>query len=114
MQGHQKTWDETRSPQWKYLLSKENRQRKLKREVWEENTEREGEGKQRNKKSRKAKQLRKEERAVKKLSKSGKEIIYTASPGNTHGGYGRFHSADMDIMKEMKSLKNNVESDKTT
>ena len=36
MQGHQKTWDETRSPQWKYLLSKENRQRKLKREVWED------------------------------------------------------------------------------
>ena len=103
MQGHQRPWDETKSPQWKYLLSKENRQRKLKREK-EIGSE---DGELTTQSVSKRKRLRKESRAIKKKTKAGKEIVYSASPG-------RFYDAEMNIMKEMKKMNNNAESNKTT
>ena len=79
-------WDESRSPQWRYLLSK-NSQEKREREKREERMERtEGELKKRVSKRKKANQERyRENRKLK--SKSGREILYSASPGGEKDRY---------------------------
>jgi len=84
-------WDESQSPQWRYLLSQESRARKglvRKKKSIEEIT---GEGEiKRNKQSVRAshkKKMRKEDRAPSSssdalgLTKKGKKIVYSASPG---------------------------------
>ncbi len=88
-------WDESQSPQWRYLLSQESRARKglvRKKKSIEEIT---GEGEiKRNKQSVRAshrKMMRKEDRTPSSskdalgLTKKGKKIVYSASPG--HGRY---------------------------
>ena len=89
-------WDESQSPQWRYLLSQESRARKglvRKKKSIEEIT---GEGEiKRNKQSVRAshKKMRKEDRTSPSssfkedlgLTKKGKKIVYSASPG--HGRY---------------------------
>ena len=91
-------WDESQSPQWRYLLSQESRARKglvRKKKSIEEIT---GEGEiKRNKQSVRAshrKMMRKEDRTSPSsssskdalgLTKKGKKIVYSASPG--HGRY---------------------------
>ena len=89
-------WDESQSPQWRYLLSQESRARKgllRKKKSIEEIT---GEGEiKRNKQSvrasHKKKKMRKEDRnnhvpkssssADLGLTKKGRKIVYSASPG---------------------------------
>ena len=88
-------WDESQSPQWRYLLSRESRARKglvrKKKKSIEEIT---GEGEiKRNKQSVRAshkKKMRKEDRmkndhvpksSTLGLTKKGKKIVYSASPG---------------------------------
>ncbi len=86
-------WDESQSPQWRYLLSQESRARKgllRKKKSIEEIT---GEGEiKRNKQSVRAshKKMRKEDRTPPSsssskedlgLTKKGKKIVYSASPG---------------------------------
>ncbi len=81
MSGHQREWDENRSPQWKYLLRNESQAR---REL-QKALEKDGEGEiKANKKSRKKKEREANARrgGAHKLNKAGKKIIYTASPGN--------------------------------
>ena len=68
MQGHQRKWDETKSPQWKYLLSNENRRRRR-----EDNKEEQIKLKSVSKR----KKLRVER---KKHTKKGKPIVYSATP----------------------------------
>jgi len=73
--GEKRQWDETRSPQWRYLLSKDSKERRnaeKRREKAERELARSGE-------ERKAQEGRQENRKLK--SKSGKEILYSASPG---------------------------------
>ena len=84
-------WDESQSPQWRYLLSQESRARKgllRKKKSIEEIT---GEGEiKRNKQSVRAshkKKMRKEKSSSGDLglTKKGRKIVYSASPG--HGRY---------------------------
>ena len=81
-------WDESQSPQWRYLLSQESRARKglvRKKKSIEEIT---GEGEiKRNKQSVRASKKRKEKSSSGDLglTKKGRKIVYSASPG--HGRY---------------------------
>jgi len=84
-------WDESQSPQWRYLLSQESRARKgllRKKKSIEEIT---GEGEiKRNKQSVRASKKRKDKTSSSGdlgLTKKGKKIVYSASPGHGHERY---------------------------
>ena len=84
--GEKRTWDETRSPQWRYLLSKDSQEKRNQRKSEERAEQAEGELKKGiSKHKRKAQERHRENRKLK--SKSGKEIIYSASPGGEKGRY---------------------------
>ena len=95
MPGHQKHWDETMSPQWRYLLSGESKEKKARRKL--EELLPEGEGVNANNTKRLSKKARKEQKKKVKeekskknndgllLTKSGKPIVFSASPDNTRG-----------------------------
>ncbi len=82
-------WDESQSPQWRYLLSQESRARKglLRRKKKKSMEEITGEGEiKRNKQSVRAshkKMMRKEKSSSDALglTKKGRKIVYSASPG---------------------------------
>ena len=75
--SEKRTWDESRSPQWRYLLGKDSQERRAKEKRMEQA---EGELKRGvSKRKRLAQERRTEKRKLK--SKSGKEIVYSASPG---------------------------------
>ena len=84
--GEKRTWDESRSPQWRYLLSKDSKA-KREREKREQRMEQaEGELKRGvSKHKRKAQERHQENRKLK--SKSGREILYSASPGGENSSY---------------------------
>ena len=79
-------WDESQSPQWRYLLSQESRARKglvRKKKSIEEIT---GEGEiKRNKQSVRASHKKRKDKSSSNedlgLTKKGKKIVYSASPG---------------------------------
>ena len=81
-------WDESQSPQWRYLLSQESRARKglvRKKKSIEEIT---GEGEiKRNKQSVRASHKKRKDRSSSSsnedlgLTKKGRKIVYSASPG---------------------------------
>ena len=76
-------WDESQSPQWRYLLSQESRARKglvRKKKSIEEIT---GEGEiKRNKQSVRASHKKRKDRMPSLgLTKKGRKIVYSASPG---------------------------------
>ncbi len=81
-------WDESQSPQWRYLLSQESRARKgllRKKKSIEEIT---GEGEiKRNKQSVRASHKKRKEKTSSSedlgLTKKGKKIVYSASPGHS-------------------------------
>ena len=84
-------WDESQSPQWRYLLSQESRARKgllRKKKSIEEIT---GEGEiKRNKQSVRASHKKRKDKSSSSkddlgLTKKGRKIVYSASPG--HGRY---------------------------
>jgi hypothetical protein len=83
--SEKRTWNESRSPQWRYLLSKDS-QEKREREKREERMEQaEGTLKRSiSKRKRKAQEAQSEKRA---LNKAGKEILYSASPGGENSSY---------------------------
>jgi len=110
-------WDESQSPQWRYLLSQESRARKglvRKKKSIEEIT---GEGEiKRNKQSVRAshKKMRKEDRTSPPsssskedlgLTKKGKKIVYSASPGR-----GRYTNSNTTPTNH----NNNNDNDETT
>ncbi len=85
-----RTWDESTSPQWRYLLSKESEKRRTAKWTAKNQEEEEEKGEiKRNKPGKKAKQQKKkqqqEENIIipkdKQFTKKGKEIVYSASPG---------------------------------
>ena len=89
--SEKRTWDESRSPQWRYLLSKDSKEKK-EREKREERMDRaEGEllKKGISKRKRKAQEVQKEKRiqSRRKTTKEGKEILYSASPGGENSSY---------------------------
>ena len=88
-----RTWDESNSPQWRYLLGKESELRRATKRIFRgedgEDTMDGGEIK-RNKLGKKAKRAREKKNNIsaaggnkeKQFTKQGKEIVYTAHPGS--------------------------------
>lgn len=94
MAGNNRGWDESKSPQWRYLLGKESELRRATKRIFRgedgEDTMNGGEIK-RNKQSVRAshKKMRKDRNHVPKssdlgLTKKGRKIVYSASPGHNN------------------------------
>ena len=80
--SEKRTWDETRSPQWRYLLSKDSKEKRnaeKRREKAERELSRSGVVR------KKTQEGHQENRKLK--SKSGREILYSASPGGENSSY---------------------------
>ena len=86
--GFKRTWDEMQSPQWRYLLSKDSVERKKRQKAEDELTELTTPV---SKRKRKAQERHQEKRKLK--TKSGKEIVYSASPG---GEKNRYHNEEFE------------------
>ena len=81
--GEKRTWDESRSPQWRYMLSKDSKEKRAaekRREKAERELSRGIDGAK-----RQAQERHQENRKLK--SKSGREILYSASPGGENSSY---------------------------
>jgi len=85
--SEKRQWDETRSPQWRYLLSKDSKEKRAaekRRERAEKELSRGIDARER-KEKRQAQEEHQENRKLK--SKSGREILYSASPGGENSSY---------------------------
>jgi len=110
-------WDESQSPQWRYLLSQESRARKglvRKKKSIEEIT---GEGEiKRNKQSVRASHKKRKEKSSSSdalgLTKKGKKIVYSASPGR--GQRYTSSSNTTPIPTTTNNHNNNNDNDETT
>ena len=100
MQGHQINWDETKSPQWRYLLSRDNREKREERARRE--LEELGLNEVKTKRVSKRKRIRQEQ---KRKNKAGKTIVFSASP-HSSGGISRYHSNDELPEPKQNNLKN--------
>jgi len=107
--SEKRQWDESRSPQWRYLLSKDSKEKK-EREKREERMDRtEGELKRVVSKRKRASQERhRENRKLK--SKSGREILYSASPGGENSSY---RNAEFVSRKKTTEIFTNTDNDET-
>ena len=104
-------WDESQSPQWRYLLSQESRARKgllRKKKSIEEIT---GEGEiKRNKQSvRASHKKRKEKSSTLGLTKKGRKIVYSASPGHS-----RYTNSNTTPTPTINHQNNNNNDNETT
>ena len=108
--GEKRTWDESRSPQWRYLLSKDSKEKRERQKREERMEQAEGDLKRGvSKYKRKAQERHRENRKLK--SKSGKEILYSASPG---GNKDRYHDpAFVSRKKTPEIFSNNTDNDET-
>ena len=99
--GEKRTWDESRSPQWRYLLSKDSKE-KRDREKREERMEQAESTLKRgiSKRKRKAAETQKEKNEEKRKTKAGKEILYSASPG---GEKNRYHNTEFVSRKRQET-----------
>ena len=85
--GEKRQWDESRSPQWRYLLSKDSKEKRAaekRREKAENELSRSVDARER-KKKKQTQEGHQENRKLK--SKSGREILYSASPGGENSSY---------------------------
>ena len=92
--SEKRQWDESRSPQWRYLLSKDSHE-KREREKREERME-QAEGKlllKRGGVSKRKRASAERNKEKRKITKAGKEIVYSASPG---GEKGRYHNPEFE------------------
>ena len=104
--GEKRTWDESRSPQWRYLLSRDSKE---KRNAEKRREQAEGELKRGvSKRKRLAQERRTENRKLK--NKSGREIVYSASPG---GNNDRFHDPAFVSRKKITKIFE-IENETTT
>ena len=108
--SEKRTWDESRSPQWRYLLSKDSKEKK-EREKREDRMDRaEGELKRGvSKRKRLSQERHREKRKLK--SKSGKEIVYSASPG---GEKNRYHDSSFVSRKKTTEIFITIDNDENT
>jgi hypothetical protein len=82
--GEKRQWDESRSPQWRYMLSKDSKEKRTadrRREKAERELSRGIDGAKRQAQN----EGHQENRKLK--SKSGREILYSASPGGENSSY---------------------------
>ena len=108
--GEKRQWDESRSPQWRYLLSKDSKAKREREKIEERAEQAEGELKKGiSKHKRKAQERHRENRKLK--NKSGKEIVYSASPG---GERGRYHDPAFVSRKINKKKIFEIENETTT
>ena len=92
--AQKRQWDESRSPQWRYLLSKDSHEKRNQQKKEERADQAEGELKKGiSKRKRKAQEKQKENRRQARTTKKGKEILYSASPG---GEKNRYHNAEFE------------------
>jgi len=77
--GEKRQWDESRSPQWRYLLSKDSHEKRKQQQKEQRMEQAEGALKRGVSKRKKLAQERRNEK--RQLNKAGKEILYSASPG---------------------------------
>ena len=85
--AQKRTWDESQSPQWRYLLSKDSHERRQAEKREERMEQAEGELKKGiSKHKRRAQEIQKEKRSLRKTN-SGKEILYSATPGGEKNRY---------------------------
>ena len=87
--SEKRTWDESRSPQWRYLLSKDSMEKRQEEKREERMEQAEGELKKGiSKRKRRAQEKQKEKRSLARTTtKKGKEILYSASPGGERNRY---------------------------
>ena len=103
--GEKRTWDESRSPQWRYMLSKDSKEKRAaekRREKAERELSRSGVAR------RKTQEGDQENRKLK--SKSGREILYSASPGGENSSYRNkeFTESHKNNNKSKKQLLFNI------
>jgi len=103
--SEKRTWDESRSPQWRYLLSKDSKERRERQKREERMDRAEGEltkgiSKQKRRAQERHKERPQENRKLK--SKSGKEILYSASPG---GEKSRYHNTEFEKPHKLTTPK---------
>ena len=94
--AQKRQWDESRSPQWRYLLSKDSYEKREAEKREERAEQAEGELLKRggvSKRKRANQERHKEKRALTRTTKAGKEIVYSASPG---GEKNRYHNAEFE------------------
>ena len=93
--GNKRGWDESRSPQWRYLLSKDSYEKREAEKREERAEQAEGELLKRglSKRKRANQERHKEKRALTRTTKAGKEILYSATPG---GEKTRYHNAEFE------------------
>ena len=88
--AQKRQWDESRSPQWRYLLSKDSQEKRNQQKREERMEQAEGElmkhGGGLSKRKRLAQERHSENRKLKK-TKSGKKIVYSATPGGEKNRY---------------------------
>ena len=101
--SEKRTWDESRSPQWRYLLSKDSQERRNQQKKEERMEQAEGELSRGVSKRKKLTQERHREKRKLK-NKSGKEIVYSASPG---GERGRYHDPTFVSRKKTPEIFSN-------
>ena len=86
--SEKRTWDESRSPQWRYLLSKDSHEKRQSEKREERMEQAEGDLKKGiSKQKRRAQERQKEKRSLARTTKKGKEILYSASPGGEKNRY---------------------------
>ena len=109
--AQKRTWDESRSPQWRYLLGKDSQEKRNKQQKEDRAEQAEGEllKKGISKHKRKAQERHRENRKLK--NKSGREIIYSASPG---GERSRYHDPAFVSRKIKKDKIFEIENETST
>ena len=102
--SEKRTWDESRSPQWRYMLSKDAHEKREAEKREERAEQAEGDLKRGiSKQKRRAQEKQKENRRQARITKKGKEILYSASPGGEKNCY---HNAEFEKSYTNKKLFN--------
>jgi len=100
--GEKRQWDESRSPQWRYLLDKDSHERRNQQKKEERAEQAEGELKRGiSKRKRRAQETQKEKRELAR-TKRGKEILYSASPGGENSSYRNTEFMESRRQKKIK------------
>ena len=113
--AQKRTWDESQSPQWRYLLSKDSHEKRNQQKKEERADQAEGELKRGiSKQKRRAQEKQKEKRSLRK-TKTGKEILYSASPGGEKNRYvnEEFEKSFHKVKSTLPEIFNNNNDDDT-
>lgn len=94
--GEKRTWDESRSPQWRYLLSKDSWERRQREKREEQANTELKRGLSKRKRRAKEKQRK---------NKAGKDIVYSAFPGRSDKD--RYHNKEFEE-SHSKNIKEGI------